>query len=244
MCLSQARALSAARQSAQLIGREDVTERKATVERLSAFSDNVFSIIITIMVLELNPPEHPTFAALLPLWPTGVSYVVSYLFVAIVWLNHHHVLQYAEVPTSRLIRRNFAHLFSVSLVPFSTAWMARTRLAGVPVSVQAGVFVLVNITYVALLWETFERADGNEISAQARRMMRARSFLTLGIFTIAMVVSVMFPLWGLGLVCFCLIFYLRPEAPGDGTHGTRLGANGWYRRCLFLRDEHAAHEPG
>jgi hypothetical protein len=60
----------------------EVAERKGTLERLSAFSDNVFSIIITIMVLELNPPDHPTFAALLPLWPTVVSYVVSYLFVA------------------------------------------------------------------------------------------------------------------------------------------------------------------
>jgi hypothetical protein len=75
-----------------------MAERKATLERLNAFSDGVFSIIITILVLELNPPEHPTFAALLALWPTGVSYVVSYLFVAIVWVNHHHVLQYAEAP--------------------------------------------------------------------------------------------------------------------------------------------------
>jgi uncharacterized membrane protein len=202
----------------------EVAERKGTLERLSAFSDNVFSIIITIMVLELNPPDHPTFAALLPLWPTVVSYVVSYLFVAIVWLNHHHVLQYAEVSSPRLIRRNFAHLFSVSLVPFSTAWMARTRLAGVPVSFQAGVFVLVNTTYVALLWETFERVESSEISAQSRRMMRVRSFLTLAAFTIAMVVSVKFPLLGLGLVSCCLVFYLRPEAPQGVRQGTRISA--------------------
>src|SRR5215469_14358119 len=148
-----------------------MAQRKATLERLSAFSDGVFSVIITIMVLELKPPEHPSLAALLPLWPTGLSYLVSYLFVAIVWVNHHHVLQYAEVPTSRLIRRNLVHHFSVSLVPFSTAWMARTRLAGVPVALQAGVFVLVNVTYVALLWETFERTEESDISAQARRMM-------------------------------------------------------------------------
>ncbi len=198
--------------------------RKATLERLSAFSDGVFSVIITILVLELDPPAHPTFAALLRLWPTGLSYVVSYLFIAIVWVNHHHVLQYAEAPTPRLIWRNFAHLFSVSLVPFSTAWMARTRLAGVPVSLDAGVFVLVNVTYVALLWETFERAEEREISAQARRMMRVRSFLTLGAFTIAMLLSVKFPLRGLGLVCCCLVFYLRPEAPHGVGEGTRVFA--------------------
>jgi hypothetical protein len=73
--------------------------------------------------------------------------------------------------------------------------------------------VLVNVKYVVLLWETFERAEEREISDQARRMMRVRSFLTLGAFTIAMVLSVKFPLYGLGLVCFCLLFYLRPDAP-------------------------------
>jgi uncharacterized membrane protein len=184
---------------------------------MSAFSDGVFAVIITLMVLELKPPDHPTLAALLPLWPTGLSYVVSYLFIAVVWVNHHHVLLYAEAPTPRLIWRNFAHLFSVSLVPFSTAWMARTRLAGIPVASEAGVFVLVNVTYMALLRETFERAEESEVPAQARHMMRLRAFLTLGAFTIAMVLSIKFPLYGLGLVVCSLIFYLRPEAP----HGAR-----------------------
>jgi len=199
-----------------------VAQRKATLERISAFSDGVFSVIITIMVLELNPPDHPTLTALLPLWPTGLSYVVSYLFIAIVWVNHHHVFRYADAPTPRLIWRNFAHLFSVSLVPFSTAWMARTRLAGVPVALHAGVFVLVNITYVALLWETFEQAEESEVSAQARRMMRLRSFLTLGAFTIAMVLSVKFPPYGLGLVGCSLVFYLRPQAPHSGGERSRI----------------------
>ena len=221
-----------------------MVQRKASVERLSAFSDGVFSVIITIMVLELNPPDHPTFAALLPLWPTGLSYVVSYLFIAIVWVNHHHVLHYAGAPTPRLIWRNFAHLSSVSLVPFSTAWMARTRLAGVPVALHAGVFVLVNITYVALLWETFERAEEGEVSAQARRMMRLRSFLTLGAFTIAMVLSVKFPPYGLGLVGACLIFYLRPEAPHSASDRSRsLGSlrARWHRR---VPPSNANTEPG
>src|SRR5580704_19250583 len=86
-------------------------ERRTSVERLGAFSDAVFAVIITIMVLELKPPEQPTFAALLPLWPTALSYAVSYLFIAIVWLNHHHLLRFAEYPTPRLIWINFAHLF-------------------------------------------------------------------------------------------------------------------------------------
>ena len=65
---------------------------RATPERLSAFSDGVFAVLITVLVLELRPPEHPTFKAFLTLWPTWLSYAVSYLFIAIVWTNHHYVM--------------------------------------------------------------------------------------------------------------------------------------------------------
>src|SRR6201986_4478022 len=108
-------------------------QRRATVERLGAFSDGVFALLITIMVLELKPPDRPTFEALLPLWPTALSYAVSYLFIAIVWVNHHHLLRFIDDCTPLLIWINFAHLFSVSLVPFATAWVASTHLALVPV---------------------------------------------------------------------------------------------------------------
>src|SRR5256885_1778284 len=66
-------------------------------ERLNAFSDGVFAVLITVLVLELRPPELPTFKALLSLWPTWLSYAVSYLFIAIVWANHHHLMRYAEI---------------------------------------------------------------------------------------------------------------------------------------------------
>ena len=115
-----------------------MAQRGATTERLGSFSDAVFAVIITIMVLELKPPPgHPTFAALLSLWPTALSYVVSYYFIAIVWLNHHHLLRFFPHATSRVIWINFVHLFMVSLVPFSTAWVADTQLAAVPVFVYA-----------------------------------------------------------------------------------------------------------
>src|SRR5438034_4993646 len=126
-----------------------MSNKKTTPERLAAFSDGVFSVIITIMVLDLKPPAEATLKALLPLWPAALSYAVSYLFIAIIWVNHHHLLRFAEHATPRLIWVNFAHLFMVSLVPFSTAWVADTRLAAVPVFVYAAVFVLVNLAYCA-----------------------------------------------------------------------------------------------
>jgi hypothetical protein len=80
-----------------------------------------------VLVLELRPPELPTFEALLLLWPTWLSYAVSYLFIAIVWTNHHYLMRYATEATPRLLWFNFAHLFSMSLLPLSTAWMVALK---------------------------------------------------------------------------------------------------------------------
>ena len=189
-------------------------QRRASVERLGAFSDGVFAVIITIMVLELKPPEHPTFAALAPLWPTALSYAASYQFIAIVWMNHHHLLRFIDDPTPRLIWINFVHLFMVSLVPFATAWVASTRLAAVPVFVYAAVFVLVELVYLQFEHHALAQAVVEEISQRTRRLARVRSFSAFGLFLAAMLVSLKLPLLGFGLVCTALLLYLRPEPPG------------------------------
>ncbi|MGY3617805.1 TMEM175 family protein [Bradyrhizobium sp. USDA 10063] len=190
-----------------------MTAREAKPDRLSLFSDAVFAVIITILVLELKPPQDRSFQALISLWPSAVSYAVSYLFIAIVWINHHHLFHYADIATGRLIWANFAHLFSVSLMPFSTAWIAQTQLAAVPVSFYAGVFVLVNATYLLLCMEAIDRPRSKDVPASARRMMRVRSFVTLGLFALAGVVALKYPIGGMALICLCLIVYLRPEPP-------------------------------
>ena len=115
--------------------------RKTSLDRLKLFSDAVFTVIITILVLKLNPPRPDMFSALLPLWPTGMSYVVSYLFIAIVWVNHHHLFGYAEEATPRLVWSNFAHLFSVSPIPFTTGWIADSRLLRMRSFIIIGGFV-------------------------------------------------------------------------------------------------------
>jgi uncharacterized membrane protein len=118
-----------------------VLPSKASPERLRAFSDAVFAVLITVLVLELRPPEFPTYKSLLSLWPTWLSYGMSYLFIAIVWANQHHLLRYAKEATARLMWYNFAHLFSVSLLPLSTAWMAVSELAPQPVSFYAAILL-------------------------------------------------------------------------------------------------------
>jgi uncharacterized membrane protein len=190
-----------------------VLHPRATPERLSAFSDGVFAVLITVLVLELRPPELPTFEALLLLWPTWLSYAVSYLFIAIVWTNHHHLMRHATEATPRLLWFNFAHLFSVSLLPLSTAWMAVSRLAAQPVAFYAAVFFLVNATYIFLIWELIDRSPPDVVSPRARKIMRFRSIATLCLFGMAAVVALKYPLVGLGICCCCLIVYLKPDAP-------------------------------
>ena len=197
-----------------MAGTEMTGLRRATPERLSAFSDGVFAVLITVLVLELRPPEAPTFEALLSLWPTWLSYAVSYLFIAIVWTNHHYLMRYARQATTRLLWFNFAHLFSMSLLPLSTAWMAVSRLAPQPVAFYAAVFFLVNVTYIWLIWELIDRNAGDVVSPRVRRIMRFRSITTLCLFGAAAVIALMHPLVGLGICICCLIVYLKPDPPG------------------------------
>jgi uncharacterized membrane protein len=180
-------------------------------ERLNAFSDGVFAVVITILALDLRPPHASSLDALVELWPTVLSYAVSYLFIAIVWVNHHHLLRYAGAATPRLIWGNFAHLFSVSLLPFSTAWIASSRLAPLPVTIYAGIFALVNATYLLLCWEAVDRPAIEEIPRQARMMMRMRSLTTLLGFVAAAAVSLHYPIFALGMICICLAVYLKPQ---------------------------------
>jgi uncharacterized membrane protein len=150
-------------------------EEKATADRLAAYSDAVFAVIVTIMVLELEAPDEPAFSALWPLWPTAVSYAVSYLFIAIIWINHHYLMRLVGPPTLRLICINFVHLFMVSLLPFATAWIARTRLASSPVVFYAGLFVCIDIAYNVFERDVLARADATQVPGRARRIARLRS---------------------------------------------------------------------
>jgi len=186
-----------------------MSSKKTTPERLTAFSYGVFAVIITIMVLDLKPPAEPTLKALLPLWPTALSY----LFIAIIWVNHHHLFKFTYEATPQLIWWNFAHLFMVSLVPAATVWMAATRLAAAPVFIYALVFVLVETAYIAFERVAFSQAKDADITPQLRRIARIRSYFALGMFSTAAALSFWSPQCGLGLVCCVLLIYFSPRIP-------------------------------
>lgn len=190
-----------------------MSQHGTTSERMAFFSDAVFAVIITIMVLDLKPPAEPTLRALLPLWPTFLSYAVSYLFIAIIWVNHHHLMRFAPFATTRLIWWNFAHLFMVSLVPVTTSWIASSRLAAAPVFVYALVFVFVEIAYLAFERTVLLQARDQDFAPGLRRIAKIRSWLALALFVSAAVVSFWAPYVGFGLVCCVLLIYLSPRLP-------------------------------
>src|SRR5262245_57283179 len=154
-------------------------EERTTADRMTGFSDAVFAVIVTIMVLEIKAPDESAFADLWPLWPTAISYAVSYLFIAIIWINHHYLMQLAGPPTLRLIWTNFVHLFMVSLLPFATAWVARTRLASSPVVFYAALFVCIDVAYNFFESEVLAGARHPHLPQRTRRLARRRSLVVL-----------------------------------------------------------------
>lgn len=118
--------------------------------RLEAFSDGVIAIIITIMVLELKVPHGVELAALKPVLPVLLSYVLSFLYLGIYWNNHHHLFQAAEQVSGGILWANLHLLFWLSLFPFTTAWMGENHLAAVPTAIYGFILLMAAIAYYVL----------------------------------------------------------------------------------------------
>ncbi len=118
--------------------------------RLEAFSDGVIAIIITIMVLEMKVPHGSDFAALKPLLPVFLSYVLSFVYVGIYWNNHHHMLQTVKHVTGGILWANLHLLFWLSLFPFVTGWMGENHFAAMPSALYGSVLLMAAIAYFIL----------------------------------------------------------------------------------------------
>jgi uncharacterized membrane protein len=127
--------------------------------RLEAFSDGVLAIIITIMVLELRTPHEAELAALRPLLPTLLSYVLSFVYLGIYWNNHHHMLHVTRRVTGAILWANLHLLFWLSLVPFVTAWIGENPFASPPTALYGVVLLMAAIAY-RILQRQILRAEG------------------------------------------------------------------------------------
>lgn len=184
-------------------------EDRKTVDRLWAYSDAVFAVIVTIMVLQLKPPATAHVSDLLKLWATVISYVVSYVFIAIIWINHHYLTRFIREPSLGLVWTNFFHLLLVSLLPFTTAWIAQTKLASGPMTVYAGLFVCTDGAYNMMERHILQRTD--QISEHARWIARRRSLLALALFATAALAAVFEPWLGFTLICLALALHVKPD---------------------------------
>lgn len=119
--------------------------------RLEAFSDGVMAIIITIMVLELEIPDESDLAALIPLLPKFLSYVLSFIYVGIYWNNHHHLLQASKQVNGSVLWANLHLLFWLSMIPFVTGWMGENNFATMPLVLYGTVLWLSGLAYYILV---------------------------------------------------------------------------------------------
>lgn len=115
--------------------------------RLEAFSDGVLAIAITIMVLEMKAPEDTSFRALWPVVPVFLSYVLSFIYLAIYWINHHHLFQAAQQVSISVLWANMHLLFWLSLIPFATSWLGENHLEPVPVAFYGGVLFMSAVAF-------------------------------------------------------------------------------------------------
>ena len=130
-------------------------------QRLEAFTDGVLAIVITIMVLELKVPEGPGWAALGPLLPTLLTYVLSFVFIGIYWNNHHHLLHATERIGGGVLWANLHLLFWLSLVPFVTAWLGEHDAAAVPCAAYGVVLLMCGVAFTILLRSILSAPGGN-----------------------------------------------------------------------------------
>jgi uncharacterized membrane protein len=152
--------------------------------RLEAFSDGVIAILITIMVLGLTPPRGADPAALQPLIPTFLSYVLSFIFLGIYWNNHHHLLQIAKHVNGRVLWANLHLLFWLSLVPFVTSWMGNTNFATWPVALY-GVVLLGSALAFTILVILLVAVHGQDSTMAAALANNTKGNISLVLYLLA-----------------------------------------------------------
>ena len=181
-----------------------------STNRLEAFSDGVLAIIITIMVLELKVPHGDSVAALRPLWPVLLSYVLSFIYVGIYWNNHHHMLHTCHQVTGGMLWANLHLLFWLSLIPFATGWLGENHFAAGPSVLYGFVLWMAAIAYL-ILQQTIIASEGDD--SVLRRAVRAdwKGKLSMLVYPLAMVTAFRWKWMALALYIFVALLWLVPD---------------------------------
>jgi uncharacterized membrane protein len=178
--------------------------------RLEAFSDGVLAIIITIMVLELRPPEGSGFDDLRPLIPKGLAYLLSFVLVAIYWNNHHHLYRVVERIDGAVMWSNMALLFSLSLVPFATAWFGEDPGSLAPVIVYVVVQLASGASYFVMT-RAMLRIHSSESPLALALGSDMKGKLSVAVYLAALPLSLVSPWIGVALIIAVAVIWLVPD---------------------------------
>ena len=178
--------------------------------RLEAFSDGVLAIIITIMVLELKVPHGTELAALEPLAPVFLSYVLSFVYVGIYWNNHHHLLHAAHKVDGRVMWANLHLLFWLSLFPFVTGWMGENHFETVPVALYGVIAFMAAIAY-AILVRALIAAHGKGSTIATAVGSDFKGNISLVLYLAGIAVSFVDSIAGFGFYILVAIIWFVPD---------------------------------
>jgi uncharacterized membrane protein len=178
--------------------------------RLEAFSDGVFAIIITIMVLELRVPEGGTFDDLKPLIPKFISYILSFTYVAIYWNNHHHMFQLVKHVNGKVLWRNMFLLFCLSLVPFVTAWMGENHFSASPTALYGIVLAMAGIAYYFLI-HSLIKLHGEDSLLATSIGDDFKGKISVVIYVVGILVSFYNSWISFGLYCCVAVMWFIPD---------------------------------
>jgi uncharacterized membrane protein len=177
---------------------------------MEAFSDGVIAILITIMVLELKVPHGADLAALRPLLPVFLTYVLSFVMLGIYWNNHHHMLHACDRIDGKVLWANLHLLFWLSLVPFVTGWMGENHVAPLPTAAYGVVLLLSAVAYTILQNLIIARQGAQSRLASAVRG-DAKGKLSLGLYVVAVPASFLRPWLAVALYVTVALIWLVPD---------------------------------
>lgn len=178
--------------------------------RLEAFSDGVIAIIITIMVLEMKAPAGTDLAALKPLVPAFLSYVLSFVFLGIYWNNHHHLLQTVENVNGQILWANSHLLFWLSLVPFVTRWMGESHFVALPVALYGIDMLCAAVAYFILTQAIIAHHGKSSVLSKAVGS-EFKGKVSIGIYAAAVMLSFVNALYACALYALVAIMWLIPD---------------------------------
>ncbi|MBV8197561.1 MAG: DUF1211 domain-containing protein [Candidatus Eremiobacteraeota bacterium] len=178
--------------------------------RVEAFSDGVLAVIITIMVLELRPPDDTSLRSLLPVLPTIAVYAVSFVFIGIYWNNHHHMLRASRGVDGRAMWANLNLLFWLSLVPFSTAWLGRNPSAVGPTVLYSVIFLLDGVAYT-LLQRALLEVNGRNAPFAKAVAVDVKGMVSIVLYVIAIAAAFVSPVISDVLIVTVAIMWIVPD---------------------------------